>query len=133
MAPGPILTAGATRPEKFDFLSAALDIQFPPLIRGEGLRFAVSIRPVAYDGGADGIRTHDLQSAILALSRLSYCPTKAHAASMTIPSDDETVFNTVGSPMTRPIGLTGLAGRISSPSLTGVFPKKIHKALPGGQ
>ncbi len=32
-------------------------------------------------GGGYGSRTHDLQSAILALSQLSYCPTKSEVKS----------------------------------------------------
>ncbi len=35
-------------------------------------------------GGAEGIRTPDLQSAILALSQLSYCPTHFRALGIEI-------------------------------------------------
>ena len=44
-----------------------------------------------------------------------------------------TFRNTVGSPTTRPTTVTGLAGRISSPRLIGVGPKKMQSASPGGQ
>jgi len=44
-----------------------------------------------------------------------------------------TFLNTVASPLTRPTTFTGLAGRISSPRLAGVGPKKMQKAWPGGQ
>src|SRR5262245_34748674 len=40
---------------------------------------------------------------------------------------------TLGSPITRPTTFTGLSGRISSPWLAGVGPKKMQKARPGGQ
>lgn len=39
----------------------------------------------------------------------------------------------VGSPSIFPTTLTALAGRISFPRLTGVRPKKMQNALPGGQ
>src|SRR5439155_22952228 len=44
-----------------------------------------------------------------------------------------TFLNIVGSPSTRPKTFTALAGRISSPVLAGVRPKKMQNALPGGQ
>jgi hypothetical protein len=44
-----------------------------------------------------------------------------------------TFRNAVGSPLTRPNTFTGLAGRISSPRLAGVGPKKMQNARPGGQ
>ena len=44
-----------------------------------------------------------------------------------------TFLNTVASPLTRPITFTALAGRISSPRLAGVGPKKMQNAWPGGQ
>src|SRR5438552_13300628 len=44
-----------------------------------------------------------------------------------------TVLKTVASPTTLPNTFTGLAGRISSPRLDGVGPKKMQKAEPGGQ
>ena len=43
------------------------------------------------------------------------------------------LVNTRGSPSTHPKTFTGLAGLISSPLLAGVGPKKMQKALPGGQ
>jgi hypothetical protein len=44
-----------------------------------------------------------------------------------------TLLKMVGSPSKCPKTLTGLAGRISSPRLAGVRPKKMQKALPAGQ
>src|SRR2546426_1984213 len=44
-----------------------------------------------------------------------------------------TRLNTLASPTTRPTRFTGLAGRISAPRLSGVGPKKMQKARPGGQ
>src|SRR2546427_5500989 len=44
-----------------------------------------------------------------------------------------TRLNTLGSPTIRPTRFTGLAGRISAPRLSGVGPKKMQKARPGGQ
>jgi len=46
---------------------------------------------------------------------------------------ERTFLKRVGSPATLPKTLTGLAGRISSPRLEGVGPKKMQKAAPGGQ
>jgi hypothetical protein len=42
-------------------------------------------------------------------------------------------LKTVASPVTRPNTFTPLAARGSSPVLAGVRPKKMQKALPGGQ
>jgi len=42
--------------------------------KDEGVRYPIDTRPLGIIGGADRDRTGDLQSAILALSQLSYCP-----------------------------------------------------------
>jgi hypothetical protein len=44
-----------------------------------------------------------------------------------------TAFRTLASPSTLPTTLTALAGRISSPRLAGVGPKKMQNAFPVGQ
>ena len=56
-----------------------------------------------------------------------------HARSIFTRSPLRTFLNTLGSPVTLPKTLTALAGRISLPRLMGVGPKKMQKALPGGQ
>jgi hypothetical protein len=43
--------------------------------KDEGVRHPINVQPLEILGGADRDRTGDLQSAILALSQLSYCPT----------------------------------------------------------
>src|SRR5262245_21275505 len=57
----------------------------------------------------------------------------AQARSILIVVPERTFLNTRGSPSTLPNTLTGLAGRISSPRLAGVGPKKMQNAEPGGQ
>ena len=42
--------------------------------KDEGVRHPINVQPLGILGGADRDRTGDLQSAILALSQLSYCP-----------------------------------------------------------
>jgi hypothetical protein len=42
--------------------------------KDEGVRHPINVQPLEILGGADRDRTGDLQSAILALSQLSYCP-----------------------------------------------------------
>ena len=71
---------------------------------------------------------------IALLNRASLARTRSsHARSMSTGAPDGTRLRTVGSPCIRPITVTGLAGRISSPLLMGVGPKNMQKALPGGQ
>ena len=43
--------------------------------KDEGVRHPIDVQPLGILGGAERDRTVGLQSAILALSQLSYCPT----------------------------------------------------------
>jgi len=57
----------------------------------------------------------------------------AHARSNLTRAPDETARKAVASPTTLPMMLTGLAARGRSSVLAGVRPKKMQKAVPGGQ
>ena len=57
----------------------------------------------------------------------------AYNASSTTSRARTACLNSVASPTTLPMTLTALAGMILPGSLTGVSPKKMQNALPGGQ
>ena len=62
------------------------------------------------------------------------CLDNGHSANTNvIGSPEVTSLNSVASPNTFPITVTELAARISLPLLSGVIPKKIQNARPGGQ
>ena len=52
---------------------------------------------------------------------------------MTTAAPSGTFHSSSSFPSIRPTMLTSEAARISSPSEAGVGPKKMHKAVPGGQ
>ena len=57
----------------------------------------------------------------------------AHARSSLTRAPEETARKAVASPDTVPMMFTGLAARGRSSVLAGVRPKKMQKAVPGGQ
>jgi len=82
---------------------------------------------------APGPTKNSAQSGNKKLSASARRNLNSQAFSMVILAPSFAFLKTFGSDRTLPMILTALAARISSPRLAGVGPKKMQKALPGGQ